>query len=612
MSINGPLTPVNVFVDADNSPIALSGKNDKNVIRLGGAPAVFEPPTPNYTGIMIARAAAIANGGGVVQLKPIDYDIGDNTIPLARMVVFRGAGVGYGYSGVRGVFGGTRVIGGTTKNVFEHNAVDAGAQVGSQALMYAGSIFGAGVQNMTIVGGLNGIRIGGLYSSGAFHCKFSDLHIQNPVRWCGFFENVSLSSFKGITTSCINSGDGHLWFGASHGAIYNHGNSHIEDLFCEGGRPLTRNIVFMARGGGSSLNDMTVLNIQCNAQGQTLNEAATMANGSADITVASAAQYPLDMPVTVQANANGFSAGQSYFVVYSQGTTIRLSDHQGGAVRNASGAAAVTLVRHGFPCVEIVGHGSANENSIQPSTFIGVDAEGVATTCVLAQNSAIFLGFNFAFGAGASVGSTLAARNAFGSYQSPVGLSTDLDGGSAVNFLAMGANIRTNNSVNNAAQGYIRDVTNNVSGLMMGSSGDGARLSLQGINTSGRSFLYPHHSIGQRVWVNAAANVNLYGIHHGCGAYVGNTNAVWNLPAITGAAGGAANSYPGSTWEIANCTTTGGVTLTINTQAGQPINRQAGKTQIVLQPGQSITLRAQTNGGADFFWQVAGNNGVVI
>jgi hypothetical protein len=57
---------------------------------LTGA-SIFLPPSDDYAGIMAARAAAIAAGGGVVRLKPIRYpSFGNQTIPVVSGVSYLG------------------------------------------------------------------------------------------------------------------------------------------------------------------------------------------------------------------------------------------------------------------------------------------------------------------------------------------------------------------------------------------------------------------------------------------------------------------------------------------------------------------------------------------
>lgn len=70
--------------------------------------------------------------------------------------------------------------------------------------------------------------------------------------------------------------------------------------------------------------------------------AATMSNSSSNISVPAAAAFPTGTPVQVDATANGFTVGVTYYVLSSSGTTITIGPYGGSAV-TATGATAVNL-----------------------------------------------------------------------------------------------------------------------------------------------------------------------------------------------------------------------------------------------------------------------------
>lgn len=78
-------------------------------------------------------------------------------------------------------------------------------------------------------------------------------------------------------------------------------------------------------------------------------QAATMTNLSMNIVVTNAAAYQVNMLVTVDATANGFTAGTQYYVVSTDlATTIQLSATLGGTAIIASGNTATNVTKTQF------------------------------------------------------------------------------------------------------------------------------------------------------------------------------------------------------------------------------------------------------------------------
>ena len=79
------VVPVQGTFDQNGTNLSLVGPGG---IQFNGPE--FVPPTNDYAGIMAAYNAAVANGGGVVKLKAVTYNIGGNTIPRTSGVSFVG------------------------------------------------------------------------------------------------------------------------------------------------------------------------------------------------------------------------------------------------------------------------------------------------------------------------------------------------------------------------------------------------------------------------------------------------------------------------------------------------------------------------------------------
>lgn len=590
-----------------------------STVSAGGVDAVFVPKVQTFGGVMdavaLAQEAIAAGKTACVQFQPELYDIAaaGQGFPILSGLRYEGAGFGLSYLGFPNC--GTVISGAKGFDIFSGNSVDRSDPLTDKNTFIAERINSIAIRRIAMKNCRSGVSAGAKYRSGAFYSLLEDLHVSNHAGFGISCENWGYSDIRGIT--CIpdgSYGSGSGFIGASGTNNYNHGNMQISHLYSQDGGYLTRGWVFMARGetGYSVLNDINLFKLQRNTGGPAngIRVAATMANGSANITVPDASAFPVDMPVTFTSTANGFNIWQTYFVVSSAGTTLQLSDTMGGNPISATGNSAITLCCFGFPALEVIGRGT---NYVQPSHFIGLDVEGNSTGLVILQNCSANVSIGTAFsGRGVNTASAVVARGAYGNLSSVATICTDLDGASATNLLC---DLRLDVSVGRVGSnpvGLVKQSDGKLGLNLGGTSAQASAISLQPINASGLMHIYPDNPISQRVWTSSSTSLSMFGTHMGCGSYVGTANATWTLPTLSGSAGGAANTYLGATFELCNASTTAGAALTINTAAGQPFNRQAGKTSVVLQPGQSFTVRAQTNAGGDWFWQITGNNGVTI
>lgn len=605
-SSNFPLTAESIQTPAGSAAVAAA---------LGGA--VFGETLGTEAGIRAAAAIASAAGGGIVQLQPKTYTI-TATLPLLTGVTYRGSG--YLMSGYGVLSGGTIIQGDGTFPIFSAAATDFGALPGSLAGTRTELVLRCGVKDMALKNGTYGIKCGALYKAGVYWGDFDNLYISGMTQWGVWFENFIECRFSRFKTETTN-GVGHMWFGDSTGTWWNHGNSTVQQLLCEVGGAYTRNIVFMARGASSAMNDLTVTDIQSNGHGGRFTDStAAFSNSVPDITVADASKWPVDFPVCVEANVYGFVAYTTYFVVSSNTSTnkIQLSSFMGGAAITPSGSGTATLVGYGWPGLEIVGYGDSSNNTIQSSQFFGVDMESWSVAMRVLQNASVTAAWGTVNSTqGTQCANTLTCRKAYGAFSASGIEIPDFDWSSHAGFISMGYTLNAGATLPTAGgngqmpQGMVRTTGagGGEVGLYLGTSKGGSnKVTLLPVNAPAQSHIYPRNPLSQRVQTSTSTSLNLNGSHLGAIAFTGGSAATWNLPTLSGNQGGDANTYLGGVYEIANC---GTANMTVNTAASQLFNNQATKSTVTLTPGQSFTIRAQVT-GSTFFWQVVGNNGVTI
>jgi len=619
-----------------NGVYTLPGAEEARLIGLGiampyvspgspasGGGAVYYPSANTFGGVMdaIAKAqvALAAGKTATVKFLPELYDLAGagQGFPVLSGLAYEGSD--WRGNVAHSPTGGTIIKGDGTFDTFYGNHIDGEFQLPDMGQMHALGIYGAHIRDLAILNPRNGIKVGAKWRGGAYKSSVRNVRVQDNTGWGVDLENWQYSSITGVSVGpAVGAVGAGRFSGSVQRGIFNHGNLYISDLFSEGGNYKTRGWCVHSYGGapgptGSAFNDICIVKAQRNASGVKVTAAATMSNATDDIVVADASVFPVDIGVTVSVSANGFNRFQTYFVVYSQGTVVRLGNYIGGDPIRPSGNSAVSLVTFGFAAFEFVGYGQSDAgNYIQPSTALGLDAEGYGTNLIVTQNTLIDLGIGTVFNSqDVDQASTLCARQTGGTFTATGSLITDFDSQSGGKFTSAGAARKVTGvtTPNTPPQGMFRNDDGRV-GFNLATNPNTAT-GMSGINISGGSFIYPGAALGQRVSTSSGTSGTLNGQDAGCWAYVGNANATRSMPTLSGVAG-AANTANGVQFHLCNASTTPGVTLTFNTAANQPFNRQTGKTSVTLQPGQSFSVCGQTNNGSDWFWQITGNNGVTI
>jgi hypothetical protein len=334
------------------------------------------------TDAAIRAAASLANssGGGVVKIPAGTITL-SSALPMYNGVIYEGVPVWMDQRGsLTSGEGGTILTGDGTFNGFEYNATDLGTAPTDYNAFLDAAVQGAGIMDITLVNFLNGVKIGAKYNPGANYCRFERLHIVHCAAWGFWAENfINCKADKLNIVNCVVGGRAAVCSGAT---AYNSGNSSWTDTFVQA--PATgRGIVHWARFA-SSLNDDISMHEQCNRSTASISQAATMSNGSANITVTTGSAFAVDLPVTVSANANGFRANQIYFVASVAGNVITLRDTMGfGTAKNATGATAVNILSRGWPAFEIAGLDASS--SVTAITAHSLDLEGSTSARVVMQ-----------------------------------------------------------------------------------------------------------------------------------------------------------------------------------------------------------------------------------
>lgn len=562
----------------------------------------------SVTAIQAAIDAAWNAGGGWVVL-PANPLGGFYSIPT-KLVARPGVTViGHGYEIAQGTGAftrGTILKGNGTAPCFTYNESDLGADLDANTLQ-AHRLSGFNLNGLAFDNFTYAVKFGARFDTGIFHGTFENLYANNCKTWGFWFENCSICVYHNIIVRLMSTGAvGSIAFLSSQSA-YNHGNSRITSLFAEPVADLTRGIVFWAKDG-SKYNDNNGNHIQCNTgSGGKVSQAATMANASPNITVVDGTKFPLDMPVTVSATANGFTRFQAYFVISNAANVIQLSNYMRGTAINATGNTAVNIDCYGFPALEFVAFKDNAGNRIQPSEFSGLDAEGYATCSILCQTCDIDLSIGTAFsGQGTFVASVLCARDFNGKWSSRTVMSLDFN--SSNKLWCEYAQVATDSDPAAIVQtalpvGNIFDRSASVPFLSMGTLLNGNSRGLTYVNYSSTSAWYPNQVMMQRATYSNTTSKNLLGQDGGSINYYGSTATTWTLPLLVVGNGGTSGASTGFPYCITN-NASANVVLTIACNGSDTMRwRGSAKTSIQLARGQTVRLNAQYDTVGQF-WQV--------
>jgi hypothetical protein len=355
--------------------------------------------------------------------------------------------------------------------------------------------------------------------------------------------------------------------------------------------------------GGSQLNEIWGGYWFVERPGATAQtQSVKMSAGSAAIGVSNNTSLPLGMPVGFTTSANGFVAGQTYFVVSSASSGIQVSNTYGGPAVKATGNSAIAVESIGGENIALRALGVEhlpNAGVVSNIHIMQTDSENGSGNAIFLQG---VVGGDLILGectgnviAGVALrgvsaftitngGSSVPTRDNdgygdednywYGSYTGP-----DVQ---PFGFLGQGKDV-------SASGNYYRTA---LSPTAAGDPSPG--LSVRG---TGGSYLYSDFGIGQPYNVSGAPNPTLDATDSGVFAYAG-AGGTCTLPSISNAS--FATSLVGLPYWFTNV---GTGPCTITTQSGQTLSGISGVTSMTVPVGGTVALSAEPLGNS-FTWHV--------
>jgi hypothetical protein len=360
----------------------------------------FVPATDDYAGIIAAHNAAVAAGGGTVQLLPVTYTV-TGTIPLSSGVIYNG--VQGSYDEFTNIFsGGTVIIPTGAFPVFGGNYEDV-AQPATTESFLLGMINGCGVTNLGINCngiGTYGVKIGGLYNPGSMLGVFSHLNIFGATEWGFWSENMEHDEYRymdsgGSGVGCIKITSSGI---ASSGGTYNYGDSTIYSCIGSPKNLRTKGVEISARVVGCQLNNIKGYHLGASGGGTQSVQVATLTASSTLIGVTDLSKFALDMGVVFSATTGNINGGASqstsrkcYFVISMSGSSgagnITISNMIGGDVLTPSASGTPNITTAGSALFAVVGYGQTGGAQVANSSFMGVTCENQGTAAIVMQNA---------------------------------------------------------------------------------------------------------------------------------------------------------------------------------------------------------------------------------
>ncbi len=329
-------------------------------------------------------------------------------------------------------------------------------------------------------------------------------------------------------------------------------------------------------------------------------QTVSMTTGSAGIVIADNTFLPVGMPVGFLSSANGFVAGETYFVVSSSSAQIAVSKTYGGPAVISSGNSAMVIKSVGGENIALRGLGAESQSNagLVSNVHIAlIDSENASGNAIFLQGVA---------GGEVNLGeipadyiSGVALRDVTGFTVTNGGSGNptrDNDGyGGQDNYWYGSYRGPDVQAVGFIGQG--KDTSGLYYRTALAPTADGMASPGFSVRGSSGSFLYSDFGIGQPYSTSGAASLALNPSNSGIFAYAGSGGSCL-LPQII--AGNSGTSLVGLPYWFTN---TGSGPCTISTQAGQTFSGQPGLTTLTVQAGGSVGLSAEP-AGAGFTWHV--------
>lgn len=570
--------------------------------------------------------------GGVVHVAggpiPVNTNTGPVSITGASGIFLEGAPVALPFSGSIteqdwSISGGSYfACSGAGVSAITGNTASKGSPDSPNYLDNA--IGNGGIENFGFSGCANSIVVGGQNNFGLAYYKLSHLFTLNTQ--AGYYA-YDLINFHHLVANDLHVNDagsvvcaaGGIRFMQNLDGVLNEGNSQLSEIVYQGRgacftdvgidfqsyAPNTTAIFDLISGG--RLQSINFRNTQL------VEAISSIGTGSTCIGVASAAVFPVNMPVTISTTEDGFTQNQTYFVLSSgscsaNGITLGNS-MSGSAITPTGSTVAGNITSYGMPHIRVVGLASGGGNSTANNmTFQGIDCEGKAQVCLYAENSNNDT-FDFATTAGLTQGTmagvgTRAVQGLF--VRDTSGNSYDVN--STVGFNLSGSFYSAMGPTGATGCYYLQSVS--TTGCTYGlTAAPNSLHNLPGLDfvmsTPGGGELWRPLVPGTAIRTNFlnASSQNLLAAH--CGSIVNtNTAAVTlTLPTIGDMTSSQLSTYNGCFMIIDNNTA---FTATVQTTSTDTFNNITSDTSIAVPAFSGVLLIAQQRGlsGANRFWEV--------
>jgi hypothetical protein len=385
---------------------------------------IFIASAATDAAIRAAATAANAHGGGIVKIPAGTITL-SSPLPVYSGVIYQGTA--YQSTFVDGSrIGGTILQGDGTFNAFEYNPTDGVTRPTVFATFVAGMLNGFGLVDLTLYNFLYGVKIGALYQPGMQFCRFENVYATTCQQWGFWFENYINCKFINLTSNAnVAGGIARVCSGGS--ALFCGNSSWIGSFVQTAQSPYSRGIVTWARVT-TEMNDNFGYGEQVNTRVSTtlISQAATMSNASANITVTDSTAFPVGLPVTVSATANGFVAREIYFVLSSAANVITIGRFTYGPAIAATGNTAVNIQSHGYCAIEFAGLDSGS--SISASVSKAMDLEASCAALMLLQNvNFCELSGYFGYDSSKQTNGVVVRTGAYSVVDSPFACAYDID-----------------------------------------------------------------------------------------------------------------------------------------------------------------------------------------
>ncbi len=604
------LTAAAALAGSELVPIVQGGANLSatiaKIISLAGAILVL--PSGDATGATDSAAVQAAvntqnsAGAGIVQLVGGHYYFGTPVVPKSGVRI-EGISANLNYTTNNAPIPDSSSVltnGGTYIDCkggagFQWAKSALGTPASAAAFTAAGTSNFA-IRNLAFTNYSRAIDGGNTNNPAAWYAEFDNLYMSAGTDWGFWLTNFQHCKFSRIYA--FGNATGQQFYGNDVPAAYlQPGNSVWQDTYSVSASNLQRCTVFYCTQGQQ--NQGMLSRIQCNNFGSNVvTQAATMANASTTVTVTDGTKFALQMPVTVSATANGFTANKIYFVVSVSGNNLTLALTVGGAAISATGATAVNVITQGFACLEMVALSGA---SFTAHTLHNVDCEGGGTAAIVWQNCAgNFMQVSQQPGTSQST-QGFCGRNVqqsdlfFGN-----GSNTDLDNNSPSSGVRYYGQ-RKPGSVGYMGAGFWYDTASTNGVMALGCSFD--TTSLAGLTLIGGSKIMPGNlGISQKFVASGSATPTLAD---------GNMSTMYtNTVSGTTVTLPTVSATNVGVWQTIINTTA--AAQTIATNGTQTFNNVTGRTSITLNPNASMRICTSSFVGGTYGYVIEGASSAIV